>query len=161
MAAIALDGVEPLRARGGRIADTVAGVELRQHLVQEGAHVRHQPERDRVIAGDLVGIDVDMDELGRRDGEGVAGQPRARGAVVEAHAERKQHVGGARGVVGLIGAVAGDEPERQRMTGVDRAGAARRPGDGNAQPLREPQQVGGGAPVFDALADQDNRLLGR
>src|SRR5205823_6940164 len=96
----------------------------------------------------------------RRDGEGVAGEPRARGAVVEAHAERKENVGGARGVVGLVGAVAGDEPEGERMMGVDRTRAARRPGDRNAQPLRESQQVGGGAAVLDALADESDGPLG-
>ena len=80
------------RARRASLS-VLARIELRQHLAQERAHIRHQPERDRIVARDLVGIDVDMDELRRRNGEGVARQPRARRAVVEAHAERKQHVG--------------------------------------------------------------------
>ena len=99
--AIAVDGVEPfLSRRGARRQTSLRRVELGQHLAQERAHVRHQAERDRIVARDLVGIDVDVDELGRRDGERIAGQPRARGAVVEAHAERQQHVGLPRRVVG-------------------------------------------------------------
>ena len=50
----------------------LAAVELGQHLAQEGAHVGHQPERDRIVAADLLRIDVDVDELRRRDGEGIA-----------------------------------------------------------------------------------------
>src|SRR5947208_12265376 len=72
--------------------------------------IGHQPERHWIIAGDLVGIDVDVDELGRWNGERIAGKPRAGRAVVDAHAERKQDIGGARGVIGLIGAVACDKP---------------------------------------------------
>ncbi len=100
-----------------------------------------------------------MDELGGRDGEGIAGQPRARGAIVEAHAERQQHVGGARRMVRLIGAVARDQSQRERVLCIDRAGAARRPGHRNAQPLRQPQEIGSGAAVFDALAHEDHRPL--
>ena len=94
------------------------------NLPQEGAHIGHQPERDRIVAADLLGIDVDVNEPGRRNGEGIAGNPRARRAVVEAHAERQQHVGLARGVIGLVVAGAGDEAERQRMIAVERAKAA-------------------------------------
>ena len=110
LAAVSIDGGEPFRARGRSIADAVTGIDLRQHLLEKGAHVGHQPERHWIIAGDLVGIDVDVDELGRWNGERIAGKPRARRAVVEAHAERKQDIGGARRVIGLIGAVACDKP---------------------------------------------------
>ena len=88
--AIAVDLREPLLARVELLVDVLAAVEFGEHLAQEGAHVGHQPERDRIIAADLVRIDVDMNELGRRNGEGVAGNPRTRGAVVEARAERQQ-----------------------------------------------------------------------
>jgi len=158
--AIAVDGAEPVRACR-RLAHVPARVDFRQQLAQECAHVRHQPERHRIVAGNLIRIDVDVDEPGRRDREGIARQPGTRRAVVEAHAEREQHVGRASGVIGLIRTVAGDETERQRMLGIDGAGAARRPGDRNAQPFREPQQVGRGATIFDALADQDDRPLRR
>ena len=57
------------------VIERLAPVEFRQHLAQEGPHVRHQAERDRIVAADLLRIDVDVDELGRRDGERVARNP--------------------------------------------------------------------------------------
>ena len=87
------------------------------NLAQEGAHIGHQAERDRIVAADFLGVDVDVNEPRRRNGEGIAGDPRTRGAVVEAHAERQQHVGLARGVVGLVVAGARDQTERERMIG--------------------------------------------
>ena len=56
-------------AGGGSVAHVSAGIELRQQLAQERAHIRHQAESDGIIARDLVGIDIHMDELGRRNGE--------------------------------------------------------------------------------------------
>ena len=138
----------------------LASRDLGQHLAQERAHVRHQAERDRIVAADLLRVDVDMDQFGRRDGEGVAGDPRRRGAVVEAHAEREQHVGLPRRAVGLVGAAARQQPERQRMVGVDGADAAHRMRDRNLQLLGQRQQLFRGAAVFHALADKDHRLLG-
>ena len=67
--AIAFDLVEPSSAGGDSVAHVSAGIELRQQLAQERAHIRHQAESDRIIARDLVGIDIHMDELGRRNGE--------------------------------------------------------------------------------------------
>ena len=133
--AISVDRLEPLRAGSIAVAPISPGVELSEKLAQERAHVRHQAESDRVVAGDLVGIDVHMNKLGRGNGERVAREPRARCAVVKAHSQREQHIGGAGGMIGLVGTVAGDESKRQRMVGVDGAGAARGPGHGNAQPL--------------------------
>ena len=111
----AVDGVEPFRARCDAVSRTTTALELGQHLTQEGAHP--PSARATGYCGRSRRIDVDVDELGRRDRERIAGEPGARRAVVEAHAEREQHVGRARGVVGLIGAVAGDEAERERMLG--------------------------------------------
>src|SRR5947208_1128478 len=82
--AVAHDGIEPLFARGSALAESLARVEFGEHLAQEGAYVRHQAERDRIVARDLLGIDVDVDELRRRDREGIAGEPGARRTVVEA-----------------------------------------------------------------------------
>ena len=98
-----------------------------------------------------------MDQFGGRDGEGVAGQPGTRGAVVEPHAQRQQHIGLPGGMVGLIGAIAGDQPERQRMLAAHRAEPARRRCDRNLQALGDRQQIGAGAAVAHPLPHQDHR----
>ena len=117
--AIAVDRHQPFLARVGALVEVGAAIELGENLAQERPYVSHQAERDRIIAADLLRIDVDMNELRRRNGEGIARNPGTGGAVVEAHAERKQHVGLAGGVVGLVVAGAGDQTERQRMLGID------------------------------------------
>ncbi len=103
-----------------------------------------------------------MDEPGRRDGERVAGQPRARGAIVEAHAERQQHVGLPGRVIGRIGAVARDQAERERMLAVDarrdRSPSAR-PESAAARPACN--RSAAAPPYLHALPDQDHRALGR
>ena len=105
-------------------------------LLQEGADIRHQAERNGIIAADLFRIDVDMDQPRRRNGEGVAGNPGTRGAVVEAHAKRQQHVGLPRRVIGLIMPGARDETKCQRMVAIDCAHAAGRSRDRNLQAAR-------------------------
>ena len=101
-----------------------------------------------------------MDQPRRRDGEGIAGNPRARRAVVEPHPHRQQHVGLARRVVGLIMAGARDQPQRQRMVAIDRAKAAGRGRDRNLQPLGELQEFVRRAAIAHALPDDDRRPLG-
>jgi len=103
-AAVTVDGRKPLPAR--RIADNFPRLELGQNLPQERPHVSHQPERHRIVARDLLRVDVHVDQLGRRNGERIALNPGRRCAVVEPHPEREQHVGLPRGVIGLIGAAA-------------------------------------------------------
>ena len=49
--------------------------ELGMALAQEGAHIGHQAERDGIVTADLLGIDVDMDQFRRRNGEGIAWNP--------------------------------------------------------------------------------------
>src|SRR5687768_10098727 len=73
--AIAVDPGKPFAPRSRRLLSGIAGVELGQKLAKERPHVRHQPERDRVVAPDLLRVDVDVNELGRRDGERVSGNP--------------------------------------------------------------------------------------
>ncbi len=101
-----------------------------------------------------------MNELGRRNGEGIARNPRTRGAVVETRAERHQHVGLTRRVVGLIMAAARDHAERQRMKGVDRAQPAHRRRHRNLQTLGKRKQFRRRAAVADGLPDKNNRTLG-
>lgn len=73
--AIAVDGLEPFLACIGALVEIAASIELREHLPQEGAHIRHQTERNRIIAADLLRIDVDVDQPCGRNSEGVAGNP--------------------------------------------------------------------------------------
>ena len=129
-------------------------------LPQEGTHIGHQPQCHRIVAADLLGIDVDMNELRRRDREGITGDPRTRRAIVEAHAERQQHVGLPRGVIGLVVTGARHKAERERMIGIERAHAACGRRDRNLQTLGEPLQFLRGAAIAHALPDQDHRLLG-
>src|SRR5262245_42378818 len=90
--AVNVDLRQPLLPRVYPAVEIGAPIELGMDLAQEGADISHQAELDRIIPANLFRINVDMDELCRRNGEGVAGNPGAGGAVVEAHAEREQHV---------------------------------------------------------------------
>jgi hypothetical protein len=85
---IAVDRVQPFLPCVGALVQVPSAIELRMHLAKESAHVRHQPKRDRIIAADLLGIDVDVDKPGRRNGEGIPGNPGARGAIVGTRGSR-------------------------------------------------------------------------
>ncbi len=69
------------RARAG--APTRLSTDQRLLEIGDGADL------DRVVAADLGGIDVDVDELGRREVERVLGLPRAAVGLREARAERR------------------------------------------------------------------------
>jgi hypothetical protein len=86
--------------------------------------------------------------------------PRTRGPVVEAHAERQQDVGLARRVVCLVVAAARHQPQRQGMMGVNGAEAAGRCGHRNLQAFGEPQQFSAGASPTHALPDNNHGPLG-
>ena len=113
-----------------------APLQLGQHLAQEGARVGQDGEVGRIVAAELVMVDVDVDQLGVREVPGIARQPGRGRAVVEARADGHHHVGAAAGLVGGIGAVAADEAERQRVGHVEAAHAVGRGDDGDAQALR-------------------------
>ena len=61
--AVAVDLGEPLLAGLGLFGEVLAAIEFGEDLAQEGADVGHQAERDRIVAADLVRIDVDVNEL--------------------------------------------------------------------------------------------------
>ena len=73
--AIGVDLRQPFVAGVGALGEIGAAVEFGMKLPQEGTHIGHQAERDRIIAADLFRVDIDMNELGGRNGEGIARDP--------------------------------------------------------------------------------------
>jgi hypothetical protein len=71
------------------------------------------------------------------------------------------HVGLPRGVVGLVRAVARNEPECQRMRGIDRADTARRHRNGDPEFFGEGTEFPRRAAVTDALSNEDDGALCR
>jgi hypothetical protein len=157
---VAVDGLEPLPPRVGALAKIGPPVQFGVQLAQEGTHIGHQTERDRVVAANLLGIDVDMNEFGRGNGERIARNPRTRGPVVEAHAERQQDVGLARRVVRLVVPAACHQPQCQGMMGVNGAEAAGRCGHRNLQAFRQPQQFSAGTAPAHTLSNENDGPLG-
>ena len=113
-----------------------------------------------VVAPNLARIDVDLDQFRRRNGDGVAVEPGAGGAIVKAAAEREYYVRVARGLVRGIGAVAPDRPQRQFMRLVDHALAVGARDDGDARELDEVEDRLARFADQAALADEDHRTLG-
>ncbi len=68
---------------------------------QDAADITHDGHVDRDVLADLGGIDVDMDDAG----VGRVGADRAGDAVVEAHAQGDEQVGGLDGLVDVLPAV--------------------------------------------------------
>src|SRR5207245_8657297 len=97
--------------RAEHVALGRAGVQLAENLSQKRARIGDDAEIRRIIAADLVRIDVDVDELAVGEIPGVAGQPRGGGAVVEARADGDDEVRTPARLVRRIGAVATDEAE--------------------------------------------------
>ena len=56
-------------------------------LAEESLGIADHADFDRIIASDLVGVDVDLDEACRRDVVDIARDPRAGMKVVEAGAD--------------------------------------------------------------------------
>ena len=63
---VAVDGLEPLVPRVGALAEIGPPVQFGVQLAQEGTHIGHQTERDRLVAANFLGIDVDVNEFGRK-----------------------------------------------------------------------------------------------
>ena len=121
----AVDRGEPrLRGIVGS-GEVLARSRSRPALPQERPHVGHQAERHRIVAADLLGIDVDMDQFGRRDGEGIAGihDDDVRSSKRTPSARRRRPAAPRRWPGRCRRATAA---ERQRMVGVDGADAAHR-----------------------------------
>ena len=127
------------------------------HHLETRADVAHDAEVDGVIASDLRRIVVDLDQLRGRYGQRIAADPRARGAVVEAAAEREQDIGVARGFVGGIGPVSADCAERE-LVGLGYGALAVGAGHhGYAHELEELEQRVRDFADQAALSDQNHR----
>ena len=122
--AIGIDLLQPFLAGIGAFGEVDAAIQFGMNLPQEGTHIGHQAERHRIIAADFLRIDIDVNEFCRRNGEGIARDPRARGAIVESYADRQEHIGLTCRVIGLVMPGARDETERERMITVDGAKTA-------------------------------------
>ena len=101
-----------------------------------------------------VDFDVDFFRVGRVAGE-VAGD-----AVVEAHAEGEEQIGLLDGVVDPGLAVHAHHAERERVRGGEGAEAEQGAGDGDLLRFGEGDDLGFGAGCDDAVAGEDDGLLG-
>ena len=122
--------------------------------------VRDDSQRRRVVPADLLGVDIHVDETGRRDAERDAGKPGTARPVVEPGAEGEDDVGGAGRLVRRVGSVPAGRPEAQVVVLVEHALAHRR-GD-HRDPQRRGQLADEGAGPWRhrAVARQDDRALG-
>src|SRR5437762_2854348 len=73
------------------------------------------PELGRIVAADLLRVDVDVDQFRGRDVVRVARHPRRAVDVGEAAAEREDHVGVPRGLRRRVLAPAAGDPEVERV----------------------------------------------
>jgi hypothetical protein len=100
-------------------------------LFEHQACVADNSDRGLEVSSNLVGIDVNVDELGWREAVGHARQPGTGGAIVKASAERQNHVRVAACAVGHQRTVAASRAEAQRIACVERSFAERRGGNWN------------------------------
>jgi hypothetical protein len=114
----------------------------------------------RIVAADLVGIDVDVNQLGGREVEGVAGLPRAAVGLLEAGAQAQDVVGGQAAVVDVLGAPEAGHAQGHRMVVGQGALAHQRVGDGQAEVLDQLRQLLRRVGQQDAAADIEQGLLG-
>ena len=63
-----------------------------EQVLQAGARVAEQRHRHRVVLADLARVDLELDQLRGRDGEGHAGPPRRGRPVDESAADAQDHV---------------------------------------------------------------------
>ena len=133
--------------------------DLRQELPQEGPGVGDEAEHYGVDAADLVGVDVDLDDLGRRDVPRAPGLPGRSRTVVEARANGQHHVAAAARLVGLVGTVAAIQADRQRVAGIDRPHAVGQVADRSLESVRQFGELRPGFGYGDAVADVDERSL--
>src|SRR5208282_5065684 len=124
----AFDFLEP----GAAIAKTVAlGAGDPRRLGEKGLGIADDADLDRIVAPNFVRVDVDLDEARRRDVVDIARNPRAGMEVVEAGADREDHIGTAGGFGGRILAPDAGDAEIEPVIGGKRALAHEGRIDGN------------------------------
>ena len=144
--------------RGLDLGALVQGLE---QLAREDLHIGDEAEVGRVVAAQLLRIDVHVHQPRLGEVPGVALVPARRAAVVEARAQGDHQVGAAAGLVGREGPVAADEAQRQRVVAADAAHAVGRGDDGHAQPLGQLGDLRAGLGQRRAVADEEHRLARR
>ena len=110
----------------------------RERLLEIG----DRADRDRIVAADLRGVDVDVDQLRRREVERVFVLPRAAIGFGEPRAEPEDPVGALALVVDELRAPEAGHAENQRMVVGQRALAHQRVRDGKRQVFGEFAHLG-------------------
>ena len=123
------------------------------------AHVGNDSDLDRVVAADLVRVDVDLDEAGRRDGPRLVWHPRAGVRFSEPSAQRHDDVGVQGVVVGVFEPPEAWHPEKQRVFVGDHALAHEGMDDWNVKVFGEVDQGGHRFGAAQAPADVEERPL--
>ena len=143
-----------------RFSDGAARLALREggdELRGKDLGVGDDAQRGRIVAAELLRVEVDVDEPGLREVPRVARMPARGGTVVETRADGEHEVGVASGLVGRIRAVAADEAERERIVGGHAAHAVRRGDHRNAPGLLQLRELGTCLGERRAMADEKHR----
>ena len=134
--------------------------QLVQNLAEHRLGVAENANLHRVVLADLEAVDVDLDQLGRRDIEGDTRPVRRRNAIGKAAADGQDDIGGPRHGVARNGTeVAAGAGEEVVVLG-ETALAHERRGDGRADELGDRLQFRGGFRLDDAAAREQDRALG-
>src|SRR6187402_391043 len=88
------------RLRAGRIALHLPHAQRIAQLAERRLRVADDADIDRIDLADLLRLDVDLDQLCRRDREGVVRVPGTAVRFAEAGADREDDVGVARRFIG-------------------------------------------------------------
>ena len=142
-----------LRLDAGRYEPTRHTRQRRQRRLQVG----DRADRHRIVATEFLRVDVDLDQLCRREAERVlvlhgCSRPPAR-------AQREDPVGAAALVVDVLGAPEAGHAEDQRVIVGQRAAAHQRMRYRKLQVLGELAHLGGRVGEQGATADVQQRLL--
>src|SRR5579871_5716717 len=134
----------------------VARRHLLQHRLEHVARVPDDGDGHAHVLADLRRVNIHVDDSGvRREGGCLAGH-----AVVEAPADVEEHVALLDGAIDVDPAVHAGHADRERMVFGESADAVQGGDNRDAGPLGQQAQLFHRAGLNDAVAGQDERLLG-